>query len=129
MTGNNGYRMLLVPAPAAKRKETTGATKVIRLGLAAMSLAATETIQSIPPATCMVELATITANTMRRASTGGDPGGSPMTKTKTATPVPPQSPRPTPLERVPITMAAMTIKNSMTKRTVSNVAPESSHSI
>ena len=60
----------------------------------------------------MVDAARITVRMMRIASTGGLPGSSPNTNTRTATPTPPQMPRATPLDFVPMTIAPITTSAS-----------------
>ena len=85
-----------------KRNDIAGARKTTDLGLRLITLAATETIQSMPPAACMVDAAVITVMTMKTASTGALPGASPKTKMSTATPTRPHTPRPIPLVRVPM---------------------------
>src|SRR5690606_35178305 len=54
ITGSSGYRMFEVPAPTENRNDTRGATSVICFGFFAMSFAATDTIQSMPPADCIM---------------------------------------------------------------------------
>lgn len=61
------------------------------LGFAAMSLAAIKTLQSMAPASCIVELATMTPGAINSASTGREPTGRPMMSTRTATPAPPHN--------------------------------------
>ena len=94
--------MLPVPAPTVNRNDIAGARKTTDLGRRLMTFAATDTIQSMPPAACMVEAAVITVMTMKTASTGALPGASPKKKMSTATPTSPQTPSPIPLVRVPM---------------------------
>ena len=54
-----------------------GAMSVTCLGWLRIALAAITTIQSMPPATCIVAAARITARMIRIASTGGEPGVEP----------------------------------------------------
>ena len=74
MTGINGYSTLLVPAPTEKRNAISGAINVICLGWFSMAFAATDTIQSIPPETCISPAVTTTEMMMSMASTGALPG-------------------------------------------------------
>ena len=97
--------MLLVPAPMEKRKAVRGAISVICFGRFSMTPAATETIQSMPPAACIIAADVTTARMIARAAAGGSPGGSRKMKTSTKVPRPPQSPTPTPPARVPMTIA------------------------
>ena len=66
--------MLPVPAPTVNRNDIAGARKVTDWGRDLMTRAATDTIQSTPPAACMAEAAAMTAMTMNTASVGGAPG-------------------------------------------------------
>ena len=115
--------MFDVPAPTANRNETSGATSVICFGLRAINFAAIDTIQSIPPADCIIDEASTTESTMSSASTGGEPGARRNTNTRIATPAPPQSPRPTPLDRVPITIQPRTTRSCVTNSTISIGTP------
>jgi len=56
----------------------------------------------------MADDAVITAMMMRKASTGGDPGGRWKTNTRIAVPTTPHSPSPIPPTRTPSTIAPMT---------------------
>src|SRR6478609_3741259 len=110
--------MLLVPAPMEKRNAVSGAMRVICLGRFSMTFAATETIQSMPPAACIMAAEVTTARMIASAAAGGSPGGSRKTKTRTKTPRPPQRPTPTPPARVPMTIAPSTTSASSTKLTL-----------
>ena len=109
--------MLDVPAPTVKRNETSGATKVMRLGLAWMIRDAISTSQSIPPAACIAADAVMTAMMMKKASTGGDPGSNWKTNTRTAVPAAPHRPSPMPPIRTPRKMAPRTTIPSRTTAT------------
>src|SRR6478609_2837846 len=113
--------MLLVPAPIEKRKAVSGAMRVICLGRFSMTPAATDTIQSIPPAACIMAAEVTTARMIARAAAGGSPGGSRKTKTSTNVPSPPQRPTPTPPARVPMTIAPSTTSASSTKLTLISI--------
>ena len=52
--------MFPVPAPTVKRNDIAGARKTTDFGRLRMTFAATDTIQSMPPAACMVEAAVMT---------------------------------------------------------------------
>ena len=56
------------------------------------------------------------------ALTGGSPGSSPKTKTRTSVPTPPQRPRPMPPERTPSAMNPMTTRPSIATRSQSHRA-------
>src|SRR6478752_4604129 len=115
--------MLLVPAPIEKRKAVSGAMRVICLGRFSMTFAATETIQSMPPAACIMAAEVTTARMIASAAAGGSPGGSRKTKTSTKVPRPPQRPTPTPPARVPMTIAPSTTSASSTKLTLMSFLP------
>ena len=100
-----------------------GAMIVTCLGCLTIALAAMTTIQSMPPATCIVAAAKITDRMIRIASTGGEPGSSPNPNTKTVTPTPPQMPRATPLDFVPMTMAPTTTRASTANNKPSMCSP------
>ena len=110
--------MLLVPAPMENRNAVSGAIRVICLGRFSMTLAATATIQSTPPAACIMAAVVTTARMMAMAAAGGSPGASPKTNTRTKVPRPPHRPTPTPPARVPMTMAPRTTSASRTKLTL-----------
>src|SRR6188508_2073807 len=110
--------MLLVPAPIENRNAVIGAMNVICFGRFSITPAATATIQSIPPAACIIAAEVTTARMMATAAAGGSPGASPKMKTRTNVPSPPQSPTPTPPARVPMTMAPTTTRASRTKLTL-----------
>ena len=69
--------MLPVPAPRQNTNDISGASSVTCFGWLRIALAAIATIQSMPPATCIVAAARITARMIRIASIGGEPGSSP----------------------------------------------------
>ncbi len=108
--------MLPVPAPRQNKNDISGAISVTCFGWLRIARAAIATIHSMPPATCIVAAARMTARMIRMASTGGEPGSSPKTKTRTATPTPPQMPSATPLDRVPMTIAPMTTSASIANK-------------
>src|SRR4051794_951750 len=110
--------MLLVPAPTEKMKAVNGAMRVICFGRFSMTPAATETIQSMPPAACIMEAAVTTARMIAIAAAGGSPGTSPKTKTSTNVPRPPHKPTPTPPALVPITIEPRTTRASSTNETL-----------
>ena len=110
--------MLLVPAPIENRNAVNGAMTVICLGRLSMTLAAIATIQSTPPAACIMAAEVTTARMMASAAAGGSPGASPKMNTRTNVPRPPHRPTPTPPARVPMTIAPRTTSASRTKLTV-----------
>ena len=114
-----------MPAPTEKRKAVSGAIRVICFGRLSMILAATSTIQSIPPAACIMAAAVTTARMMAMAPPGGSPGASWKMKTSTNTPRPPHRPTPMPLTRVPIRMHTRTTSASSTNLTASMPGPSS----
>ena len=93
--------MLLVPAPMENANAVSGAIRVICFGRFSMIFAATATIQSMPPAACIIAAEVTTARMIASAAAGGSPGASPKTKTRTKVPRPPQRPTPTPPARCP----------------------------
>src|SRR4051794_39167258 len=121
--------MLLVPAPTEKMKAVNGAMRVICFGRFSMTPAATETIQSMPPAACIMEAAVTTARMIAIAAAGGSPGTSPKTKTSTNVPRPPHRPTPTPPALVPITMAPRTTRASSTNETLMSLPLPGSSSL
>ena len=110
--------MLLVPAPIENTNAVSGAIRVICFGRFSMTLAATATIQSMPPAACIIAAEVTTARMIASAAAGGSPGASPKTKTSTKVPRPPHRPTPTPPARVPMTIAPRTTSASSTKLTL-----------
>src|SRR6185436_10131221 len=104
------------PVPATKLNVhvVSGATMVTYLGLARMTRSAMRTRKSMPPAASITEAAMMTARMMSITSMGGEVGLTPKPTTSTSKPTAPHRPRPTPLERAPIQMAASTITNSTT---------------
>ena len=89
--------MLLVPAPMENPNAVSGAISVICLGRLSITRAAIITIQSMPPAACIIAAAVTTARMIATAVAGGSPGASWNTKTSTPTPRPPHSPTAMPL--------------------------------
>lgn len=81
--------MFPVPAPRQNRNDMNGAMIVTRFGRFRIALAAIATIQSIPPATCIVAAARMTDKMMRIASIGGVPGATWNPNTRMPTPTPP----------------------------------------
>ena len=71
--------MFAVPAKKEKNHVTRGAMKTMRLGFARIIRSAILTMQSIPPAACIVEAAVTTAKIIRITSTGAPVGRSPKT--------------------------------------------------
>src|SRR5262245_4127643 len=106
--------MCPVPATKENAQVVSGATIVTYLGFARMTRSAMRTRKSIPPAASITEAAMMTARMMRITSIGGDVGMVPKTATRISSPTAPQRPRPTPLARAPIQMAASTTTNCST---------------
>ena len=79
-------------ADGEQRTRSSGAIRVICLGRLSMTLAAIITIQSMPPAACIMAAAVTTARMIATAPAGGSPGASPKMNTSTKTPAPPQRP-------------------------------------
>src|SRR5262245_57754895 len=101
------------PVPATKEKVqvVSGATIVTYFGFARMTRSAIRTRNSMPPAASITEAAMMTARMIRITSIGGEVGTTPKPATRTSSPTAPQRPRPTPLDRAPIQMAASTTTN------------------
>src|SRR4029453_19270852 len=110
-----------VPARKVKVHVVSGATIVTYFGLARMTRSAMRTRKSMPPAASITEAAMMTARMMSITSIGGEVGVTPKPTTRISSPTAPQRPRPTPLKRAPIQMAASTTTNCRTIETV--IAP------
>src|SRR5262249_35213987 len=107
-----------VPATKVKAQVVKGATIVTNLGLARITLSAMRTRKSMPPAASITEAAMMTARMISITSIGGEVGFTPKTATRTRRPTAPQRPRPTPLDRAPIQMAASITTNCKKIETV-----------
>src|SRR5664279_5642510 len=101
----------------------SGATIVTYFGLARMMRSAMRTRKSMPPAASITDAAMITARMISITSIGGDVGLIPNATTSTSSPTAPHSPRPTPLYRAPIQMAASTTMNCRKMDNVIMVLP------
>src|SRR5262245_1045086 len=107
-----------VPATKLKLQVVRGATIVTYFGFARMMRSAMRTRKSMPPAASSTEAAMMTARMISITSMGGEVGSTPKTTTSTRSPTAPQRPRPTPLDRAPIQMAASTTTNCSTMEIV-----------
>src|SRR5215471_12370918 len=106
--------MCPVPATKVNAQVVSGATIVTYFGFARMTRSAMRTRKSIPPEASITEAAMMTARMISITSTGGEVGFTPKTTIRTSSPTAPHRPRPTPLERAPIQIAASTTANCNT---------------
>src|SRR5262245_38528862 len=106
--------MCPVPATNVKLQVVRGATIVTYFGFARMIRSATCTRKSMPPAASITEAAMMTARMMSITSIGGEVGLTPKPTISTSSPTAPHRPRPTPLYRAPIQIAASTTMNCRT---------------
>ena len=118
-----------VPATNVKLQVVSGATIVTYFGLARMMRSAMRTRKSMPPAASITEAAMMTARMISITSTGGEVGFTPNATTRTSSPTAPQRPRPTPLERAPIQMAASTTTNCSTIEIVMPFPPAGTRAV
>src|SRR4030095_13272762 len=103
-----------VPATKVKAQGVKGAPIGTYLGFGRMPRSAMRTRKSIPPAASITEAAMMTARMISITSIGGEVGFTPKTTIRISSPTAPHRPRPTPLERAPIQMAASTTTNCST---------------
>jgi hypothetical protein len=107
-----------VPATKVKLQVVRGATIVTYFGFARMTPSAMRTRKSIPPAASITEAAMMTARMISITSIGGEVGFTSKATTRTSSPTAPHRPRPTPLDRAPIQMAASMTTNCRKRDTV-----------